>query len=159
MTAKKKTFKLESNLPFSEELLFLISSTNKDYRLAYFLNKYLGLSLEKRGNLKYSLPGAGYSGSYSLYMFEQNEIELTWYLVSNKHEAGNLIKGFGKIDYILIVKGNYEQMDVENLLHSIRKIPDILFVQQTNHENLKNIYDVLEMIEISVMEENKSGRK
>jgi hypothetical protein len=80
---------------------------------------------------------------------------LSWFLIPNKHEQGNLLKNAANIDFLFVIKGNYEHLDKEQIILQIRKIPDILFVHEAEHDKLKNIYDILEMIEITMIDKSK----
>lgn len=52
----------------------------EDYRLAYLLNKHLGITLSRK---KSDIDFKGGQGSYSIYEWEDHKQLLTWSLVSN----------------------------------------------------------------------------
>ena len=67
---------------FEEGLCTLIAihCTIEDYRLAYLLNKFLGINLiRKKSDLDFN----GGKTAYSIYKWEDNKQLLTWNLVSN----------------------------------------------------------------------------
>lgn len=156
MTAKKKVLKLDDSYCEPEEIVFVITSTNKDYRMAYFLNKYLRFDFYKRSNLQYSIRGNQYeTAEYAVFSWEEKETDLFWLLVSNKHPMGNLLKKTGNIDFLLIVKGSTEEVDVEHVLSKLRKIPNVLFANATNQQTHANLPEVLEKLELLIMLDDK----
>lgn len=141
-----------------EELLVLITSTNKDYRMAYFLNKQLGFNFVRRPDLEYSHHDHKVTGSYSVYSCEQTNLQVSWYLLGNKHAKGNLLKKTTNVDYLLVARGNNEAVDASGMLAKLRKVPNTLFVQQSQYENLPNIADVLEILELMIMQEDRKEK-
>lgn len=158
MIAKKKILKLDDEFLEPEELLFLITSTNKDYRMAYFLNKQLSFNFIRRPDLEYSHHDHDATGSYAVYSSEQESLGIGWYLLGNKHAEGNLLKKTTNVDYLLVAKGNYQVVDTAGLIAKLRKVPNTLFVQQSQYENLPNIADVLELLELMIMREDKKEK-
>ena len=156
MTAKKKVLKLDDSFTEPEEIVLLITSTNKDYRMAYFLNKYLKFDFSRRSNLQYSTKLKEQdTAEYPVFSCEAKEADLSWMLVSNKHSYGNLIKKTGNIDYLLIARGATEEVNVADMLAKIRKIPNVLFVNETNLQAHANIFEVLEKLELLIILEEK----
>lgn len=159
MTAKKKILKLDDSFSKPEEIVLLITSTNKDYRMAYFLNKYLKFDFSRRSNLQSSTKlKEQETPEYAVFSCEDKEKDLSWLLVSNKHPLGNLLKKTGNIDYLLIARGTTEEVDENTVLSKLRKIPNVLFVNKTNHQTHVNIYEVLEKLELLIMMEEKRKR-
>lgn len=160
MTAKKKVLKLDDD-SFSEpeEILLLITSTNKDYRMAYFLNKHLKFDFYRQSNLQYSNRSKDKETTeFSVFSYEEKEAERSWLLVSNKHSGGNLLKKTGNIDFLLIIKGTTDEFDTDHFLTKLRKLPNVLFAKKTSHEVHKNIYDVLENLELLMISDGKKHK-
>lgn len=159
MVPKKKILRLDDSFMEPEELLWMITSTNDDYRMAYFFNKNMKFRFCRYTDLNYKLPGKKFTGTYSVYVYEQDDLSNTWYLLSNKHENGNLIKKSGNVDYLLIAKGTPDAIEVDGVTSRIRKFPDTLFVQQVDHDKLDNIGEVLDLLEITLLEVKKDRKE
>ncbi len=158
MAPKKKILRLDDSFLEPEELLWLITSTNDDYRIAYFFNKYFKFRFYRCADLTYRLPGRKLTGTYSVYEYKQDDMSNTWYLLSNKHENGSLIKKSGNVDFLLVAKGTPDAVDENEITSRIRKFPDVLFVQQVDHDKLGNIGEVLDMLEITLLEVKKARK-
>ncbi|MFW6227370.1 MAG: IPExxxVDY family protein [Bacteroidota bacterium] len=159
MGPKKKILRLDDSFLEPEELLWMITSTNDDYRMAYFFNKNLKFRFYRYTTLDYKLPGKKLTGAYSVYVFEQEGLPNSWYLLSNKHENGNLIKKSGNVDFLLIARGTPDAVEVDDITSRIRQFPETLFVQHVDPDKLDNIGEVLDLLEIKMIEVKKERKK
>lgn len=99
-----------------------IATHLKDYRVAFFLNKVLSITLSKREDLTFSIKNKGkhYSFEKQTFIDEANEVE--YILLQNKC-AGNLfLKSLKNFDFIFIVKTEKEIDFTEDLLQKMEAI-------------------------------------
>ncbi|MCF8331389.1 MAG: IPExxxVDY family protein [Bacteroidales bacterium] len=156
--AKKKILKLDEESCEPEELIVIINSTNKDYRMAYFINKFLKFEFSRRSDLECKHKNKT-TTNYSVYRHHQTDLHVDWYLVNNKHPEGNLIPKTQNVDYLLIVRGNYQIIDMQKILVKIRQIPNTIYAQIMPQEKFNLIPEVLEMLELMILEETKREKE
>ena len=136
--------------------LFAIHCSLEDYRLAYLLNKELGIGLSKNDeDLDYDT----ISASYSIFEWEDIDHQTTWNLVSNvcrkesettSNEGSlfggenialkthNLISEFKTVDYFLKISSEGWLSHEKTILNSIQKIPQIVTVYTVDATQLKS---------------------
>lgn len=136
--------------------LLAIHCRLEDYRVAYLLNKYLGLNLYR---MQRDLDYKYLSASYAVYEWYNTENEITWNLISNvckKEEdslqsSGSLFTTQHKIlksyhllpehknvDYLIKITNETQQLNEKMVLNKIQSIPQIVTCYSIDTENLKS---------------------
>ncbi|WP_179021336.1 IPExxxVDY family protein [Winogradskyella forsetii] len=124
--------------------LIAIHCRLEDYRLAYLINKYLGLKLERKDkdiDFKYL------ESSYSIFEWDNETEYVLWNLISNmckKEEDGlastgtlfnksekvfktfNLISEFKKVDYFIKISDEIQNVNEKLIVHKLQAIPQII---------------------------------
>ncbi|WP_178991639.1 IPExxxVDY family protein [Winogradskyella schleiferi] len=124
--------------------LIAIHCRLEDYRLAYLLNKHLGLKLERNDkdiDLKYL------ESSYSIFEWDNETEYVVWNLISNmckKEEDGlsstgtlfnesekvlktfNLISEFKKVDYFIKISDEIQNVNEKLIVNKLQAIPQII---------------------------------
>lgn len=124
---------------FDEEVctLMAIHCTTEDYRLAYHLNKYLGINLTRR---KKDLDYNQGKSSYSIFEWEDTAHLTTWSLVSNISKTE------------VVQQRNYESLfdTQEKITRTTHLIPEYkavnYFLKIDNEFNLSTEKDILNKI-------------
>jgi hypothetical protein len=143
---------------FDEVLYTLIAMhcTLEDYRLAYLLNKHLGISLiRKASDLDYN----NSSVSYSIYEWEDTKQLVTWSLVSNicKTETlqkvdykslfdtqqsitktFHLLPEYKSVNYFLKIDSEFSFSKEKYILDNILSIPQIATAYSIDSSQLKS---------------------
>ena len=143
---------------FDEVLYTLIAMhcTLEDYRLAYLLNRHLGISLTRRPlDLDYN----NGTVSYSIYEWEDNKQLVTWNLVSNicKKETlqqvnantlfntqqnitktHHLLPEYKTVNYFLKIDSEFSFSKEKYILNSILTIPQIATAYSVDSSQLKS---------------------
>lgn len=136
--------------------LLAIHCRLEDYRLAYLLNKYLGLNLSRmERDLDYKYTAA----SYSVFEWYNNENEVAWNLISNlckKEEDAlqssgslfdaqnkvlktyHLLPEYKNVDYLIKITNEAQQVNEKIVLNKIQSIPQIVTSYSIDTENLKS---------------------
>lgn len=136
--------------------LFAIHCRLEDYRLAYLLNKHLGINLvRKRQDLDYKY----FAASYAIYEWEDKDQMITWNLVSNvcKREEDSLqssgslfnaqqsifktyhlLPEFKKVDYFIKITSDDELVDEIPILNKLKGIPQLITSYGINTEKIKS---------------------
>lgn len=139
----------------SEFALIAIHSKIEDYRLAFFLNKIVGLGLIKSDESVIQLV-KGVSFDFSKYLFEDEENMMDWILVENKQLKqstgvyGNLFMNFEQVsysylipelkkaDYILKVEGDFEVDMVADVIEKTKQINNIQMAYAVDVNQIKS---------------------
>ncbi|MCP4882382.1 MAG: IPExxxVDY family protein [Flavobacteriales bacterium] len=118
-----------------------IHSVLADYRMAYYLNKYLDIQLRR---FKDDLDFKSENCSFPLYTFEDETAYASWSLIANKHVFTQNIAGGGsnlfleetkisylipekkKVDYFIKITGLTDNVELSTTLLNINKINNIM---------------------------------
>jgi len=135
--------------------LFAIHTDLDDYRLAYFLNKYLGINLCRK---TFDLDFVNSKGSFSVFEYIDQTNFLKWSLISNIYnynfsakasnddlfvESNNLVQKvnllteYKNVNYLLKIENNESQVDLEAIAKEIKSIPQVITLYDIN-KDLKN---------------------
>jgi len=137
--------------------LIAMHCTIEDYRLAYLLNKYLGINLtRKRADLDFKRD----QSAYSIFEWEDHKQLTTWNLVSNifktevevvqtseqslfKTEANitktyNLIPEYKRVNYFLKIETDTNFSKATYILSHVLNIPQIVTAYNVDVNQLKS---------------------
>ena len=134
--------------------LIAIHSSLEDYKLAYMLNKVLGIQLSK--NLTYveiAIPEG--KSAFSNYTFDDEKNDVIWTLIENKTTIINsnaqttslfeqvditvfLLPEFKKADYLVKIENIDYGFDSESIIDKIQEIKNITTAYTIDITNLKS---------------------
>ena len=134
--------------------LIAIHSSLEDYKLAYTLNKALGIQLSK--NLAYveiSIPEG--KSAFSNYIFDDEKNDVVWTLIENKTTIINsnkqttslfeqvditvfLLPEFKKADYLIKIENIDYGFDSESIIEKIQEIKNVTTAYPIDITNLKS---------------------
>ncbi|MFM7018272.1 IPExxxVDY family protein [Flavobacterium sp.] len=146
---------------FEEEDYYLIAihTSLEDYRLAYFLNRELGISLSKNKfdigtqvkKVKTSFTRFTFDDEQKLVLWdlvenkkvvETNEIEANIDLFSNTKSSFStttyLLPEYKKVDYIVKIGNAENEIDLDQVISQISKIEAIKLVYSIAKDNIKS---------------------
>ncbi len=134
-----KTLLLDIAYDYDFDLYGVVSSS-KEYKLAWALNKVLGLRLTKQQDLCYEL-----SGRQRLLIsnFEQSTDHSTIRLLRNKAaglctlDKPYLLPEIKEYDYILHITGALQQLSPRELMQQLTRLPLVQYVKQFDPIKLK----------------------
>ena len=148
--------KLNLEDSFSEEFSLLAIHTDlEDFRLAYFLNKTLGLNLSRK---EFDLNFIDSKGNFSVFEYIDQDNFLKWNLISNIYNHNfttninsndlfelsnelvkkfNLLSDYNNVNFLLKLENNENQVDLEDIIKEIKNIPQIITLYNIN-KDLKN---------------------
>jgi hypothetical protein len=136
--------------------LFAIHCRLEDYRLAYLLNKYLQLNLQRK---EHDLDYNYFDASFSIFEWENEKIDRVWNLVSNvckKEEAAlqssgflfdnqtsvtrtvNLLPELKTVDYLIKVSNEDRHFNEKLILNQIQTIPQVITAYSVDIDQLKS---------------------
>lgn len=134
--------------------LIAIHSSIEDYRLAYFLNKELGIQLFKN-KINVELRSKNGKSSFEHFIYDDEKNDVCWHLISNKSQinlntnqnvgffenvssTSYLIPEFKKADYVLKIENVDKVFNTENVVEKIKQIPFIPLVYTIEQEKIKS---------------------
>jgi hypothetical protein len=146
---------------FEEDDYYLIAlhTSLEDYRLAYLLNRELGIGLSK---CKLDIPSQvkKVKSSFTRFTFDDEQKLVLWDLVQNKNvvetkqietnidlfsstksafsAATYLLPEYKKVDYFIKIENAENEIDLDNVISQIIKIEAIELVYSVAKENIKS---------------------
>lgn len=146
---------------FEEEDYHLIAlhTSLEDYRLAYFLNRELGIVLSKN-KLDIPLQVKQVKSSFIRFSYEDEKKIIQWDLVQNKNEVENienttttdlfsntknsfsssayLLPEYKKVDYFVKIENAANEIDLDKVIAQISKIDAINLVYSVAKNKIKS---------------------
>jgi hypothetical protein len=132
--AKKLLLEYEDENPY---FYIGISSSIKDYQMIFDLNKHLSLKFKHVDAFHFKTKKKEFV--YSLYTFIDNANLINYYLISNKDKTNRLVPTFKHLDFFMIVEGEIDDAQIDELARNIKQLPRVLFSSQLEAENFEKI--------------------
>lgn len=151
--------KLQLDDDFKENYsLIAIHCSEEAYKMAYILNKFVGLRLRRRKE-DLELSNKGRDALFSLFEFEDDVQYTTYYLVANKcrteitYSQGSsslfiddmpetvvsyLLPEHKRVDYFLKIESDLEIIPLRRLVFEINEIKEVISAYTINSEELKS---------------------
>jgi hypothetical protein len=138
--------------------LIAIHSSLEDYRLAYFINRDLGLMLEKSPeNIGITIPEG--ETSFSRFIYDDPSNDCKWSLIQNKNRVVSnktditslfednrysvttnvfMLPEFKKVDYILKIENTPCEFTIDSLVDNLLSIKYVATAYTIDHTKLKS---------------------
>ncbi|MBE0640212.1 MAG: IPExxxVDY family protein [Bacteroidales bacterium] len=124
--------------------IFSLSANVEDFRLAFLLNRKLGLQLHREDNLMVFPDSKSDPTPFSFFHFNRDK-QTCFYLIHNLNEQQPLIN-----NYFLLINGFFTPGDENDLLSAIGEIHEVLSVNpfklSESHSSKKGQKKTLELI-------------
>jgi hypothetical protein len=127
------TLKYELDLDF---VLIAITSQLRDYMLCFKLNKQLNFDFRRIEEHSLETPSA--TLLFSKYYYQLPDSEVDFYFLANKGDNGYLISEMKTVDYFIIIRNYISGEEVEELIDSINKLPEVLVAVEVDPKRLKS---------------------
>ncbi|WP_257669457.1 IPExxxVDY family protein [Parapedobacter tibetensis] len=132
----KVILKYELDLDF---ILIAITSSLKDYRLCYFINKFTGLKLHKIDDHEIWKPSPKSRVYFSRYADYSAPSDTEYYLLANKGaDGGFLIPEMRHSDYFFLIKNFIDDEDLTALQDNVAEIPEVVVASEIPPQKLKS---------------------
>lgn len=125
--------KLEFDPPETDSLLFGICSQYKDYRLAWIINKNFDLSLKRKDDVLLEE-----SARFAFFKYEDYSNRVNFMFLANKNSGNFFLKEYKQVDYFLIIGGNYQSLNHENVLSRLKQTESVLAAYPLSPEIIKS---------------------
>lgn len=136
----RKTLKFEIDLNF---VLIAVTTSLKDYRVCYLINKYLTLNFSKSADLEVDIIHGSGPVFFSLYQYHWEASETDFYFIANKGSDGYLIPEMRKADYFLMIKNYIDEDDLDKLITALNRIPEIVAAVKIDPKKIKSRENLL----------------
>ncbi|WP_374949706.1 IPExxxVDY family protein [Mucilaginibacter sp.] len=140
MILNRKNLKFEIDFDF---ILIALTSSLKDYRICYLINKYLNFNFAKADDLKIDISQASGPVLFSLYNYHWETTETDFYFIGNKGSEGYLVPEMREADYFILIKNYIDDTDLENMIYNLNKIPEIVAAVKIDPKKIKSRENLL----------------
>ena len=140
MILNRKFLKFEIDLDF---VLIAVTTSLKDYRICYLINKYLSFNFTKNNDLAVDIYPGKAPVYFSIYNYMWEDSETDFYFISNKGSDGYLIPEMKKADYFLMIKNYIDDNELDNLVNRLNKIPEIVAAVKIDPKKIKSRENLL----------------
>ena len=143
----RKKHKIDTR-PAYDYLIIGISTSLKDYKLAFSLNKAMMLSLRKGDDFIHAVPE---TQAYSCYFYHNHDLRRDHVLIANKNENGWLISSLRTVDYFLLISDVQGSAASPSLLKKISSVPGILTAIRIEAGRIKDMDLILADLELHLL--------
>lgn len=138
-------------LSFPDLTLIGIASQLKDYRLAYFINQNTALELVRMEDVPVFSEKDNNLTPYPLFFWHESTQRTCYYLISNNHPSGKLIPAYKQADFILLMRGPYDDELPQTIIQSIKQISSIQLVFLIDPAKIKNLEGIMSDLELHLV--------
>jgi hypothetical protein len=136
----RKFLKFEIDLDF---VLIAVTTSLKDYRICYLINKHLSFNFVKTDDLAVDIHPGSIPVYFSLFTYNWEASETDFYFIGNKGSDGYLIPEMKKADYFLMIKNYIDDNDLDTLVSALNKIPEIVAAVKIDPKKIKSRENLL----------------
>ncbi|MET3978504.1 hypothetical protein ABIB62_001073 [Mucilaginibacter sp. UYP25] len=140
MVLNRKVLKFEIDLDF---VLIAVTTSLKDYRICYHINKCLNFNFTRIDDLKLEANVNGAPLLFSLFHFSWESTETDFYFIGNKGSEGYLVPEMREADYFVMIKNYIDDDDLDNVLSCLNKIPEIVAAVKIDPKKIKSRENLL----------------
>ena len=140
MILNRKFLKFEIDLDF---VLIAVTTSLKDYRICYLINKFLNFNFVKSPDLSVDIHYGDALVLFSMYHYNWEASETDFYFMANKGSDGYLIPEMKKADYFLLIKNYIDENDLESIVTALNKIPEVVAAVKIDPKKIKSRENLL----------------
>lgn len=136
----KKVHKLDIPLEIDFFIIGIVCN-DSDYRLSWQINSTLETNLTKENDI--ILNQKQNNSSYSLFIYEDEELFLKYSLIKNKSQSSFFAPDQKNFDFFLKISGELTDSEVAIIVASIHSIPEVSIAKNISLTELKSINNFL----------------
>ncbi|WP_299497455.1 IPExxxVDY family protein [Mucilaginibacter sp.] len=136
----RKFLKFEIDLDF---VLIAVTTSLKDYRICYLINKYLNFNFVRADDLAVDIYQGATPVLFSLFLYNWEASETDFYFIANKGSDGYLVPEMKKADYFLMIKNYIDDNDLDKLVSALNRIPEIVAAVKIDPKKIKSRENLL----------------
>jgi hypothetical protein len=140
MILNRKFLKFEIDFDF---VLIAITTSLKDYRVCYLINKSLNFNFIRTDDLSVDIYQGAEPVLFSLFHYQWETTETDFYFIGNKGSDGYLVPEIKSADYFLMIRNYIDDDDLDNLITTINRIPEIVAAVKIDPKKIKSRENLL----------------
>jgi hypothetical protein len=140
MILNRKVLKFEIDLDF---VLIAITTSLKDYRICYYINKCLNFNFTRVDDLSLDTSINGVPLLFSLYRYSWETTETDFYFIGNKGSDGYLVPEMREADYFIMIRNYIDETDLEHMISALNKMPEIVAAVKIDPKKIKSRENLL----------------
>jgi hypothetical protein len=140
MILNRKILKFEIDLDF---VLIAVTTSLKDYRICFLINKYLHFNFTKTTDLSVDLNPNPEPVYFSMYTDNWEASGTDFYFIGNKGTDGYLVPEMNRTDYFLMIKNYIADEDLDNIITGLNRIPEIVAAAKIDPKKVKSRENLL----------------
>ncbi|MET3503825.1 hypothetical protein ABIC45_005463 [Mucilaginibacter rubeus] len=136
----RKFLKFEIDFDF---VLIAVTSSLKDYRVCFLINKYLNFNFVKTDDLEVDIYPGSEPVLFSLYRYSWETTETDFFFIGNKGSDGYLVPEIKSADYFLMIRNYIDDNELDTIISSLNKIPEIVAAVKIDPKKIKSRENLL----------------
>jgi len=140
MILNRKFLKFEIDFDF---VLIAVTSSLKDYRVCFLINKYLNFNFVKNDDLEVDIYPGAEPVLFSLYRYSWETTETDFFFIGNKGSDGYLVPEIKSADYFLMIRNYIDDNELDTIISSLNKIPEIVAAVKIDPKKIKSRENLL----------------
>jgi hypothetical protein len=140
MILNRKFLKFEIDFDF---VLIAITTSLKDYRICYLINKSLNFNFVRSNDLSVDIYQGAEPVLFSLFHYQWETTETDFYFIGNKGSDGYLVPEIRSADYFIMIRNYIDDDDLDNLVSTINKIPEVVAAVKIDPKKIKSRENLL----------------
>ena len=140
MILNRKFLKFEIDFDF---VLIAVTSSLKDYRVCFLINKYLNFNFVKTDDLEVDIYPGSEPVLFSLYRYSWETTETDFFFIGNKGSDGYLVPEIKSADYFLMIRNYIDDNELDTLVSGLNKIPEIVAAVKIDPKKVKSRENLL----------------
>lgn len=124
-------------------VLIAVTSSLKDYRICYLINKHLNFNFTRADDHTIDLLADAEPVYFSFFEYFPDEDGAEFYFITNKGSEGLLVPEMREVDYFMIIKNYIENEEVDQLVTSLNRIPEIVAAVKIDPKKIKSRENLL----------------
>lgn len=140
MILNKKILKFEIDLDF---VLIAVTTSLKDYRICFLINKYLHFNFTRTTDLAIELNQSPEPAYFSMYTDHWEASGTDFFFIANRGNDGYLVPEMNKTDYFLMIKNYIDDEDLDSLITGLNRITEIMAAVKIDPKKIKSRENLL----------------
>lgn len=111
----------------------------KNYQFTWQINQHIGYSFRINTDLEIELQVKTRKYFFSIYEYQVPNTSIFHYIYHNQHMGEYLLPEFKHLDFLWLIRGeDLDMEEIHQLQQSIKKIPNVQFVNEVTPDKIKN---------------------
>ncbi len=136
---------------FLDNTIIGLSSPLKDYRISHYLNKLMGIELERLEDVAIFNSKEKKEIAYPFFFYNEPDYNLSYYLFANKNKKDVVFSNYKQLDYFLLISTSISNEESGRLIKDIRSLTDVNLASTIALNTIKDVEFILADVEMHMM--------